>query len=89
MSDLYGPDPEPPEGDYYDGLDTPEQSGVVPPEADEYEPPTCDRCGTLVDDFQQWCEECGNPLTRWAEYWTEHRQKHGHYPLTDAVDAPF
>ena len=73
MPDLYGPDPEPPEGDYWDGYD---------------DPPTCDRCGTLVDDFQQWCE-CGNPLTRWAEYWTEHRQKHGHYPLTDAKDAPF
>lgn len=60
------PDPEPftteRTGDYHDGQDTPEQSGVVPPEAEEYEPPTCETCGAVHDEWDNYCEECGYPV---------------------------
>ncbi len=65
--------------------DTPEESGVDPgPEPNDYEPPTCDRCGTVHDDWDNWCEECGAPLTVRAEQMIEARIKG---MLHDATEA--
>jgi len=59
------PDPEP----YFTfwGDDEPDPDDPEPePEADDYEPPTCEKCGAVHDDWDNWCEECGAPVGEYA-----------------------
>ena len=35
-------------------------------EAEDYEPPTCDRCGAVHDDWDHYCEHCGAPVGMYA-----------------------
>ena len=51
--------------------DAPAATGVVPPEAEDYDlcypdPLTCDRCGAVCDEWDNWCEECGAPVGEYA-----------------------
>ncbi len=63
------PDPEPftteQTGNYHDGRNTPEQSGVVP-QAEEYQPPICATCNAPADEWDTHCERCGHPMTTWG-----------------------
>ena len=74
MPDLYGPDPEPYEGEYWDGHD---------------DPPACDACGTPHGEWDRYCDNCGALVGMYARLKAEGQLEAYLAQTVDPATSPF
>ncbi len=60
-----------------------------PYEADDYEPPHCDACGTVHDDWDRYCDNCGALVGMYARLKEMGQLEAYLAQVVDPATAPF
>ena len=68
-----------------DGYDDP----TPEPEADDYDPPHCDRCDTPNDEWDRYCVCCGYPVGMYGRLKAEGQLEAYLAQVVDPETAPF
>ena len=67
----------------------PDLYGPDPEPYEGYEPPHCDACGTVHDDWDRYCDNCGALVGMYARLKSEGQLEAYLAQVVDPATAPF